>query len=53
MVCGAVLGGLHPVSLVFSCLFWKELCNAIEGKVESWSRIKDGNGRSAQGRITC
>ena len=29
--------------------FWKEVSNAKEGKVESCSRIKDGNGRLAQG----
>ena len=28
-------------------LFW-EVINAKEGKVENWSRIKDGNGRLAQ-----
>ena len=26
-------------------LFWKEVSNAKGGKVESYSRIKDGNGR--------
>ena len=30
-------------------LFWKEISNAKGGKVESCSRIKDGNGRLAQG----
>ena len=30
-------------------LFWKEISNAKEGKVESCSRIKDRNGRLAQG----
>ena len=30
-------------------LFWKEVSNAKGGKVESCSRIKDGNGRLAQG----
>ena len=30
-------------------LFWKEVSNEKGGKVESWSRIKDGNGRLAQG----
>ena len=30
-------------------LFWKEVRNAKGGKVESCSRIKDGNGRLAQG----
>ena len=30
-------------------LFWKEVNNAKGGKVESCSRIKDGNGRLAQG----
>ena len=30
-------------------LFWKEGSNAKGGKVESCSRIKDGNGRLAQG----
>ena len=30
-------------------LFWKELINAKGGKVESCSRIKDENGRLAQG----
>ena len=30
-------------------LFWKEVSNVKEGKVESCSRIKDGNGRLAQG----
>ena len=29
--------------------FRKEVSNAKRGKVESWSRIKDGNGRLAQG----
>ena len=29
--------------------FWKEVSNAKGGKVESCSRIKDGNGRLAQG----
>ena len=29
-------------------LFWKEVSNAKGGKVESCSRIKDGNGRLAQ-----
>ena len=32
-------------------LFWKEVSNAKGGKLESWSRIKDRNGRLAQGRI--
>ena len=31
-------------------LFWKEVNNAKSGKVESCSRIKDGNERLAQGR---
>ena len=26
-------------------LFWKEVSKANGGKVENWSRIKDGNGR--------
>ena len=30
-------------------LLWKEVCNAIGGKVESCSKIKDGNGRLVQG----
>ena len=30
-------------------LFWKEVSNANGGKVESCSRIKDGNERLAQG----
>ena len=30
-------------------LFWKEVSNAKRGKVESCSRIKDENGRLAQG----
>ena len=30
-------------------LFWKEVSNAKEGKVESYSRIKDGNRRLAHG----
>ena len=30
-------------------LFWKELNNAKGGKVENCTRIKDGNGRLAQG----
>ena len=30
-------------------LFWKEVSNAVGEKVESCSRIKDGNGRLAQG----
>ena len=30
-------------------LFWKEVSNMKGGKVESCSRIKDGNGRLAQG----
>ena len=30
-------------------LFWKEVSNAKGGKVESCSRIKDGNGSLAQG----
>ena len=29
-------------------LFWKEVSNAKEGKVESCSRVKNGNGRLAQ-----
>ena len=29
-------------------LFWNEVSNAKGGKVESCSRIKDGNGRLAQ-----
>ena len=29
-------------------LFWKEMSNAKGAKVESYSRIKDGNGRLAQ-----
>ena len=28
-------------------LFWKEVCNVKGGKVESYSKIKDGNGRLA------
>ena len=31
-------------------LFWKEVSNSKGGKVESCSRIKDGNGRLAQGK---
>ena len=30
-------------------LFWKEVSRAKGGKVESCSRIKDGNGRLTQG----
>ena len=30
-------------------LFWKEVSNVKGGKVESCSRMKDGNGRSAHG----
>ena len=30
-------------------LFWKEVSNVKRGKVESCSRIKDGNGRLKQG----
>ena len=30
-------------------LLWKEVSNAKGGKVESCSRIKDGNGRLAHG----
>ena len=30
-------------------LFWKEVSNVKGGKMESCSRIKDGNGRLAQG----
>ena len=30
-------------------LFWKEMCNAKGGKMESFSRIKYGNGRMAKG----
>ena len=30
-------------------LFWKEVSNAKEGKVEICSRIRDANGRLAQG----
>ena len=30
-------------------LFWKEVNNAKGGKVESCSRIEDGNGKLAQG----
>ena len=30
-------------------IFWKEMSNAKEGKVESCSKIKDGDGRLAQG----
>ena len=30
-------------------LFWKEMSNANGGRMESCSRIKDGNGRLAQG----
>ena len=30
-------------------LFWKEVNNAKGGKVESCSRVKDGNGRLTQG----
>ena len=29
--------------------FWKEVSNAKGGKVESFSRVKDGNGRLAHG----
>ena len=32
-------------------LFWKEVSNAKGGKVESCSRIKDGNERLVQGRM--
>ena len=32
-------------------LFWKEVSDAKGGKVESYSRIKNGNGRLAQGEI--
>ena len=30
-------------------LFWKELINAKGGKMDSCSRVKDGNGRLAEG----
>ena len=30
-------------------LFWKKVSNAKRGKVESCSRVKDGNGRLTQG----
>ena len=30
-------------------LFWKEVSNAKGGKVESCNRVKDGDGRLAQG----
>ena len=30
-------------------LFWKKMSNAKGGKVENCCRIKDGNGRLAQG----
>ena len=30
-------------------LFWKEVSITKEGKMESCNRIKDGNGRLAQG----
>ena len=30
-------------------LFWKEVSNAKEGKVESCGRVKDGNERLEQG----
>ena len=30
-------------------LFWKEVSSAKAGKVENCSRIKDGNGKLAQG----
>ena len=30
-------------------LFWMEVCNAKGGKVENCSRMKDVNGRLAQG----
>ena len=30
-------------------LFWKEVSNVKGGKVESCSRVKDGNGKLAQG----
>ena len=30
-------------------LFWKQVINAKGGKMESCSRIKNGNGRLAQG----
>ena len=30
-------------------LFWREMSNVKGGKVESWSRMKDRNGRLAQG----
>ena len=32
-------------------LFWKEVNNAKGGKVESSSRIKDGNGKFSQGEL--
>ena len=32
-------------------LFWKEVSNIKGGKVESYSRIKDGNVRLAQGEV--
>ena len=32
-------------------LFWMEVSNVKRGKVENCSRIKDGNGRLAQGEI--
>ena len=33
-----------------SKLFWKEVSNAKGGKVKSCSRVKDGNGRLAEGK---
>ena len=33
--------------------FWNEVSNEKGGKVESSSRIKDGNGRLAQKRMKC
>ena len=30
-------------------LFWKEVSNVKEGKVESCNRVKDGNGKLVQG----
>ena len=34
-------------------LLWKEVSSAKGGKVESSSRIKDGNGSLAQGETKC
>ena len=34
-------------------LFWKEVSNGKGGNVESYSRLKDGNGRLDRERMKC